>query len=170
MRFVPSDLETYSTSAFFEVDPETEFSEQLIAVNALGSLALSKRDQRDQRDQEVIAFLGSRIRQAKPTQNDEGKSGDSEKASESKPKEVSVELSPQEADTLINALNNYVDLTPHDLEYFGIMRNYQAVSGRMIERKIASSMVKQIQDEFMLTPVEPTTRPMIGFGAVLSES
>jgi hypothetical protein len=167
MRFVPPDLETHLTSAFFEIDPETEFSEQFVAINALGSLALSERDQRTQ---EVIAFLGGRIRQGKPNQNDEGESGDSEKASDSKPKEVFVELSPQEADTLIDALNNYVELTPKDLEYFGIMRNYQAVSGRMIERKIASSMAKQIQDEFMLTPVEPTTRPMIGFGVVLNVS
>jgi hypothetical protein len=161
MRFLEAASASELAKITFEVDPETEFSEQFVAINALGAYTLR---QDNPKDKSASSYLAVRIRSAKT------ESGAQPTGPPEKPQEVSADLSPLEADTLVNALRHYAGSTDFDLDNFAMMHNYQAVSTRVVEGCMAEAMGQALEAQFLLDPVPLPIRPVVGFGVVLVAS
>jgi hypothetical protein len=160
VKFERSLAEIESYTATVEIDSETDFSEQYVAINALGALAL----QDEPSQQTSISYLAARVRKAEPA---EGEAGSSDTSNSEKPKPVNTDISPQEAEVLANALRHYATLTKDDVNYFAVMRNYSAVTTRVVERDLAETMADVIEDVYTLDRAATAKTSTFGFGAVL---
>jgi hypothetical protein len=149
-----------SVDVIFEIDEKTDFSEQYVAMSALGTLVLEKKDDISQNS---ISYLGVKIRNADPT---EEKKKDSITTTNV---QVMTDLNRQEADELVEALQNFRRLKDEDLYNFSKMRNYQAISTRVIENVIASQMIDSLCSYYEFDLLEPKAKPVLGFGAVLQD-
>jgi hypothetical protein len=145
--------------ATFEIDSENDFSETHLAISALGSFALNEQDELTRRS---ISFLAIKLLKINSV------NGESEKSSD-KPKEATADLSPQEAETLLEALKHFRTIELDDIYNYGNMRNYRAVSTRVVENAMAEVMEEQIRAEFEFDQTQLILKPVFGFGADLTE-
>jgi hypothetical protein len=160
MRFVGDHHFPEFVDAIFEVDPDTNFSEQFVAMNALGAYALA---QKDPKDRGAVSYLAANIRNAEALEDSQ------DLVASEKPKEVVADFTPQNAHTLIEALLHYASSTNSDLGQFAMTNNYQAITARIVEQDMAEQMAAELELKFQLLRVNKPNVPF-GFSRVLAET
>jgi hypothetical protein len=159
MKFIETKSETGFDQTVFEIDDFTNFSEQYVAINALGSHVLTLKEDKDRVG---ASFLAAKIKKSLPSNSDAAATEQTDK-----PKPVITDLSPYEAYVLSDALKGFVDSTLSDINKSGSISNYQAVFTRVVEQELAKEMLAKIEQHFLLDPVKLANSSNFGFIAAL---